>query len=137
MGEQRPAYVVNGSTGVSPGGGELYEETQTLLGNCVKLFYEADSLLKRSKEDAARWDPEGLWRRIVYVMNRHEVAEKMQRLEDQKMKLAAVQMNLFIRKSAMQDALLGQIAENMKEIQATKGDLEKEPSSDDSGVLVP
>ncbi|KAL9628134.1 MAG: hypothetical protein Q9164_007383, partial [Protoblastenia rupestris] len=70
----------------------LYEETQTLLGNCVRLFYEADDLLKRSRSDSVRWDPEGLRRRIVFVMNRHEVGEKMKRLGEQKVRLASVQM---------------------------------------------
>ena len=60
----------------------LYDEVQELLGNCVRLFYEADDLLKRSESDVSRWDPEGLRRRIIYVMNRHEVAEKMSRLEE-------------------------------------------------------
>ena len=76
---------------------ELYDVVQVLLGSCVKLFYEADDLLKKSENDDGRWDPEGLRRRIVFVMNRHEVAEKMQRLEDQKARLGDVRMSLFLR----------------------------------------
>lgn len=100
----------------------LYDEVQALLGNCVRLFYEADDLLKKSERDVSRWDPEGLRRRIMYVMNRHEVAEKMSRLEDQKQKLGDVRMSLFLRKSAMQDALLSQIAESVKEFQERSSD---------------
>ncbi len=95
----------------------LYDEVQALLGNCVRLFYEADDLLKKSESNVSRWDPEGLRRRIIYVMNRHEVAEKLSRLEEQKQKLGDVRMSLFLRKSAMQDALLKQITEDIKEIQ--------------------
>lgn len=94
----------------------LYDEVQVLLGNCVRLFYEADDLLKRSESNVSRWDPEGLRRRVTYVMNRHEVAEKMSRLEEQKQKLGEIRMSLFLRKSAMQDALLKQIAECVKDI---------------------
>ena len=100
----------------------LYDEVQALLGNCVRLFYEADDLLKKSESDVSRWDPEGLRRRIMYVMSRHEVAEKMSRLEDQKQKLGDVRMSLFLRKSAMQDALLNQIAESVKEFQERSSD---------------
>lgn len=142
----RPAYDVGGLVGAGAGGGggvgggggssrrgeELYVETQTLLGNCVRLFYEADNLLKRSREDAARWDLEGLRRRVVFVMNRHEVAEKIQRLGDQKAKLAAVQMSLFIRKSAVQDRMLGDVLAMVKDLQGVK----REGESDDSGVIV-
>lgn len=85
------------ATGQAPGNGNLYEEVQTLLESCVRLFYEADDLLKKSQSDEGRWDPEGLRRRIVFVMNRHEVGEKMQRLSDQKAKLSAVQTSLFMR----------------------------------------
>ena len=95
----------------------LYDEVQELLGNCVRLFYEADDLLKKSESNVSRWDPEGLRRRIMYVMNRHEVAEKMSRLEEQKQKLGDIRMSLFLRKSAMQDALLKQVAESVTEIQ--------------------
>lgn len=95
----------------------LYDEVQELLGNCVRLFYEADDLLKRSESDVSRWDPEGLRRRIIYVMNRHEVAEKMSRLEEQKQKLGDIRMSLFLRKSAMQDVLLKHVAESITEIQ--------------------
>ncbi|KAL8714597.1 MAG: hypothetical protein Q9220_001545 [cf. Caloplaca sp. 1 TL-2023] len=70
----------------------LYDEVQGLLKTCVTLFYEADDLLKRSERD-----PYGLRRRILFVMNRDEVTEKMNRLADQKAKLAAIQMSLFMR----------------------------------------
>ncbi|KAL8785890.1 MAG: hypothetical protein Q9213_003122 [Squamulea squamosa] len=70
----------------------LYEEVQGLLKTCVKLFYEADDLLKRSERD-----PYNLMRRILFMMNRNEVTEKMNRLADQKAKLAAIQMSLFMR----------------------------------------
>ncbi|KAL8849727.1 MAG: hypothetical protein Q9221_005337 [Calogaya cf. arnoldii] len=70
----------------------LYDEVQGLLRTCVTLFYEADDLLKRSERD-----PYGLRRRILFVMNRNEVTEKMNRLADQKAKLAAIQMSLFLR----------------------------------------
>lgn len=113
----------------------LYKETQILVGNCVRLFIEADHLLKRSRADAERWDLEGLRRRIVFVMNRHEVAEKMQRLEDQKARLASVQMSLFMRKSALQDRILGDLLVLVREMQrAEKG--EEEGESQDSGVVV-
>ena len=113
----------------------LYDEVQDLLGNCVRLFYEADDLLKRCESDVARWDPEGLRRRIMFVMNRHEAAEKMQRLEDQKARLRDVRMSLFIRKSAIQDVMLKQIAENVKQLQLRQRD--RDSSTDDSGVHVP
>lgn len=89
--------VVETGNGNGNRNGNLYEEVQTLLENCVRLFYEADDLLKKSQSDEGRWDPEGLRRRIVFVMNRHEVGEKMQRLSDQKAKLSAVQTSLFMR----------------------------------------
>ena len=92
----------------------LYDEVQELLGNCVRLFYETDDLLKRCENDSERWDPEGLRRRVTYVMNRHEVADKMQRLNDQKARLSDVRMSLFLRKSAMQDAMLKEIAGNLE-----------------------
>lgn len=135
------AYVINsrgagagaavGPTGSMQG---LYDEVQDLLGNCVRLFYEADDLLKRCESDVMRWDPEGLWRRIVYVMNRHEVADKMSRLDDQKARLGDVRMSLFLRKSSMQDTMLKQIAENLKQMQMKRR--ERDTSSDDSGVHV-
>lgn len=154
VGDASPRYVIDNGPGVGGGGGGmegLYEEVQTLLGNCVRLFYEADDLLKRSRSENGRWDPEGLRRRVVFVMNRHEVAEKMVRLGDQKKKLADVQMGLFMRyvvislepvvvgrkisvrgggdplgkstdgwgsrKNAVQDVMLKQIAESVKELQ--------------------
>ena len=70
----------------------LYEEVQALLKTCITLFYEADDLLKRSQREGY-----GLRRRILFVLNRNEVQEKMTRLADQKAKLAAVQMSLFLR----------------------------------------
>ena len=112
----------------------LYDEVQELLGNCVRLFYEADDLLKRCESDSMRWDPEGLWRRIVYVMNKHEVAEKMSRLDHQKARLGDVRMSLFLRKSAMQDHMLTQIAEDLNERQMQRRT--RDTSSDDSGVHV-
>ena len=113
----------------------LYDEVQELLGNCVRLFYEADDLLKRCESDGARWDPEGLRRRITFVMNRHEVAEKMQRLEDQKARLGDVRMSLFLKKSAMQDTMLKEIKETINGLMLRyKG--EQNPS-DDSGDHAP
>ena len=91
----------------------LYDEVQELLGNCVRLFYETDALLKKCENDLERWDLEGLRRRVTYVMNRHEVADKMQRLNDQKARLHEVRMSLFLRKSAMQDAMLKELAQSL------------------------
>ena len=109
----------------------LYDEVQELLGDCVRLFYEADDLLKRCESDVERWDPEGLRRRIIFVMNRHEVADKMQRLHDQKARLSDVRMSLFLRKSKMQDVVLKQISESLKEIERRQ--LHRQLSSGDSG----
>lgn len=135
-------YVINsrgagagaaiGRTGTMQG---LYDEVQELLGNCVRLFYEADDLLKRCESDVERWDPEGLRRRITYVMNRHEVADKMQRLNEQKARLGDVRMSLFLRKSKMQDVILKQLGESLKELEAQRW--HQDPSSDDSGIHVP
>jgi hypothetical protein len=113
----------------------LYDEVQELFGNCVRLFYEADDLLKRCESDVARWDPEGLRRRITYVMNRHEVAEKMLRLEDQKARLVDVRMSLFLRKSAHQDIMLKQIVEAVKQLKGKNRD--RDSSTEDSGVHAP
>ena len=113
----------------------LYDEVQELLGNCVRLFYEADDLLKRCESDGARWDPEGLRRRITFVMNRHEVAEKMQRLEDQKARLGDVRMSLFLKKSAMQDTMLKEIKEAINQMAQWYG--ERHTPSDDSGTHPP
>lgn len=113
----------------------LYDEVRELLANCVRLFYEADDLLKRCESDVERWDPEGLRRRIIYVMNRHEVADKMQRLNDQKARLGDVRMSLFLRKSSMQDALLRQVAEGLKEIEGRQRT--RNPSSVDSAIHAP
>ena len=135
-------YVINsrgagagaaiGRTGTMQG---LYDEVQELLGNCVRLFYEADDLLKRCESDVERWDPEGLRRRITYVMNRHEVADKMQRLNEQKARLGDVRMSLFLRKSKMQDVILKQLGESLKELEAQRW--YRDPSSDDSAIHVP
>ncbi|KAL8736934.1 MAG: hypothetical protein Q9181_002182 [Wetmoreana brouardii] len=70
----------------------LYDEVESLLQTCVRLFYEADDLLKRSERD-----PYGLRRRMLFIMNRNDVTDKMQRLADQKAKLAAIQMSLFLK----------------------------------------
>lgn len=70
----------------------LYEEVQALLVTCVRLFYEADDLLKRSQREGM-----GLWRRVLFVMNRDEVLDKVGRLQEQKARLAAIQMSLFLR----------------------------------------
>ncbi|KAI4219898.1 MAG: hypothetical protein LQ349_008228 [Xanthoria aureola] len=94
----------------------LYDEVQGLLKTCVTLFYEADDLLKRSERD-----PYGLRRKILFVMNRNEVTEKMNRLADQKAKLAAIQMSLFLRKSASHDAMLSRIAAFSDTLQAGSG----------------
>lgn len=113
----------------------LYDEVQDLLGNCVRLFYKADDLLKRCESNVERWDPEGLRRRIIYVMNRHEVADKMQRLNDQKARLSDVRMSLFLRKSAMQDAMLKEISESLKEMDTRQRT--RDPPSEDFGILAP
>lgn len=70
----------------------LYEEVQGLLVSCLRLFYEADDLLKRSQREGM-----GLWRRVLFVMNRDEVLDKVGRLGEQKARLAAIQMSLFLR----------------------------------------
>lgn len=113
----------------------LYDEVQELLGNCVRLFYEADDLLKRCESDGVRWDPEGLRRRITFVMNRHEVAEKMQRLEDQKTRLGDVRMSLFLKKSAMQDTMLKEIREAINQMALRYGEVHT--PSDDSETHPP
>ncbi|KAL8691688.1 MAG: hypothetical protein Q9218_003144 [Villophora microphyllina] len=90
----------------------LYNEVEALLQTCVKLFYEADDLLKRSERD-----PYGLRRRILFVMNRNELTEKMQRLADQKAKLAAVQMSLFLKQIAafVGETRTGEIPEHIRQ----------------------
>ena len=45
----------------------LYDEVQELSGNCVRLFYDTDDLLKKSESIVSRWDPEGLRRHIINV----------------------------------------------------------------------
>lgn len=114
----------------------LYAETQALLSSCIRLFYETDRLLKRSKSDNKRWDPEGLRRRIVYVMNRHKLDEKIQRLAEQKQKLGSVQMTLFMRKSAAQDTLLRDMRRKLEEVERKlDGKLGASESSEgDSGI---
>ena len=113
----------------------LYDEVEELFGNCVRLFYEADDLLKRCESDVSRWDPEGVRRRIIFVMNRHEVAEKMQRLEDQKTRLGDVRMSLFLKKSTMQDIMLKEIKEAINQMAQRHG--EEYTPSDDSGTHPP
>ena len=137
-----PQYVVSSNGGLATAAvgrvgtmQVLYDEVQELLGNCVRLFYEADDLLKRCESDGARWDPEGLRRRITFVMNRHEVAEKMQRLEDQKARLGDVRMSLFLKKSAMQDIMLKEIKEAMNQMALRYG--EEHTPSDDSETHPP
>ncbi|MCJ1231958.1 hypothetical protein MMC12_008638 [Toensbergia leucococca] len=88
----------------------LKNEVQLLLKTCVRLFYEADVLLKKSELDS--WD---LRRRLRFVLNGNEVVEKMRRLQDQKSKLAAVQMSLFLKKSALQDVMLQRIVSFVEE----------------------
>lgn len=135
FGDTSPQYILPESTATAESSNVntvLYNEVQALLGNCVRLFYEADDLLKKCRSDNERWDPEGLRRRIVFVMNRHEVGEKIERLGDQKTKLAAVQMNLFMRKSAIQDAMLKQITDCVKEMHSQQA--RRDPSTDDSGI---
>ena len=112
----------------------LYSETQTLLSSCIKLFYETDRVLKRSKSDYSRWDPEGLRRRIVFVMNRHKVDEKIQRLAEQKQKLGSVQMSLFMRKSVAQDALLRDMKRQLESLEKRVAGRPKSGSSGDSGI---
>ena len=137
-----PQYVVSskGVLATASGGPAgttqvLYDEVQELLGNCVRLFYEADDLLKKCESDVARWDPEGLRRRITFVMNRHEVAEKMQRLEDQKARLGDVRTSLFLKKSAMQDTMLKEIKEAINQLALRYG--EKQTPPDDLGARPP
>lgn len=70
----------------------LYDEVQTLLRTCIRLFVEADAMLKRSEREG-----KALWRRVVFLLNRDEVREKVNRLQEQKARLAAIQMSLFLR----------------------------------------
>lgn len=70
----------------------LYDEVQGLLVSCLRLFYEADDLLKRSQREGM-----GLWRRVLFVINRDEVLDKVGRLGEQRARLAAIQMSLFLR----------------------------------------
>lgn len=70
----------------------LYAEVEALLSNCVRLFYEADDLLKKSRRKGKAW-----WRRVQYLVNRDEVLDKVARLEEHKAKLANIQMSLFLR----------------------------------------
>ncbi|KAI4189170.1 MAG: hypothetical protein LQ346_005159, partial [Caloplaca aetnensis] len=86
----------------------LYEEVQGLLKTCITLFYEADDLLKRSERD-----PYGFRRRVLFLLNREVVAEKMARLEGQKAKLGEIRMGLFLRRSARQDEALRRIADSL------------------------
>lgn len=70
----------------------LYAEVEALLSMCVRLFYEADDLLKKSRRDGKGW-----WRRVQYLVNRDEVLDKVARLQEHKAKLANIQMSLFLR----------------------------------------
>ena len=70
----------------------LYDEVQMLLRGCIGLFYAADGMLKRSEKEG-----KGVWRRVVFLLNRDEVRETMNRLQEQKARLAAIQMSLFLR----------------------------------------
>lgn len=70
----------------------LYAEVDALLSMCVRLFYEADDLLKKSRRDGKGW-----WRRVQYLVNKDEVLDKVARLQEQKAKLANIQMSLFLR----------------------------------------
>ncbi|KAI4136635.1 MAG: hypothetical protein L6R39_007690, partial [Caloplaca ligustica] len=94
-----------GRGGPSGADDALYDEVQGLLKTCIKLFYEVDDLLKRSERD-----PHGFRRRMLFLMNRDEVADKVARLEGQKGRLGDIRMGLFLRKSAQHDAMLRQIA---------------------------
>ena len=152
LGAANPPYATDtGSSGLSNGGrtntgvssaplatmtplDALYSETQTLLSSCIKLFYETDRVLKRSKSDYSRWDPEGLRRRIVFVMNRHKVDEKIQRLAEQKQKLGSVQMSLFMRKSVAQDALLRDMKRQLESLEKRMARRSRSDSEEDSGV---
>ncbi|KAL9614268.1 MAG: hypothetical protein Q9167_001224 [Letrouitia subvulpina] len=101
--------------GMGTGNDMLYLEVQNLLKTCITLFYEADDLLKRSERDQY-----GLRRRILFVMNRNDLAEKLARLADQKAKLGAIQMSLFLKKSTLQDAMLKQIVAFTEELQISR-----------------
>ncbi|KAI4217628.1 MAG: hypothetical protein LQ351_000224 [Letrouitia transgressa] len=101
--------------GTGMGNDMLYLEVQNLLKTCITLFYEADDLLKRSEREQY-----GLRRRILFVMNRNDLAEKLARLADQKAKLAAIQMSLFLKKSTLQDAMLEQIVAFTEELQISR-----------------
>ena len=95
---------------MDPFAGEvLKNEVESLLKTCITLFYEADDLLKRSERDQYR-----LRRRLQFVLNQNEVRDKMTRLQDQKAKLAAIQMSLFLKKSALQDAMLKRVVAFVK-----------------------
>ena len=153
LGDANPPYAV--STGSNSGTGSggrnaagvsmpiasmtpldaLYLETQTLLSSCIRLFYETDRLLKRSKSDHSRWDPEGLRRRVVFVMNRHKLDEKIQRLAEQKQKLGSVQLSLFMRKSAAQDVLLRDMNRRLEGLEKkVMSRLSVEGRESDSGI---
>lgn len=70
----------------------LYAEVEALLSMCVRLFYEADDLLKKSRREGKGW-----WRRVQFLVNRDEVLDKVARLQEHKAKLANIQMSLFLR----------------------------------------
>ena len=70
----------------------LYEEVQVLLRDCIRLFYEADDLLKRSEQE-----PERLWKRVQFLMRKDDVGEKVARLAVLSGKLNSIQNSLFLK----------------------------------------
>ena len=88
----------------------LYEEVQALLRDCVRLFYEADDLLKRSEKE-----PERLWKRVQFLMSKDEVGEKVARLALLTGKLSSIQMSLFLKKSSTQDAMLKRVLQYIEQ----------------------
>lgn len=70
----------------------LFEEVQVLLRDCIRLFYEADDLLKRNEQE-----PERLWKRVQFLMRKDEVGEKVARLAVLTSKLGSIQMSLFLK----------------------------------------
>lgn len=71
----------------------IYDEVQELLRNCIRLFIETDDLLKRFEKRQGA----GLCRRVLFLINRDEVLEKVGRLQEQKVRLGNIQMSLFLR----------------------------------------
>ena len=169
-----------GGGGGGDGGGEgdpLYNEVQTLLRECITLFYEADDLLKRThvagpqrsyssyvigRKGVEIQNPLGnphaphnsrsntflknlfvrgyrwarsIVRRIRYLVKKDEVGEKMARLGEQKQKLGSVQMSLFLRKSAVQDAMLRTAVGGMERVLAREREREREREMRDDGDM--